>query len=226
MITKIPRWAWYGSSLLAFIAGCINAVGFLGFQHQGVTHLTGTATLLGVAFAQGNLTQGTHLTMIVLSFLSGCVFSGMLIQDGTLRLGRRYGVALCIESLLLFGAVPLLYRGSALGNYFASCAIGLQNGMVTTYSGTAIRTSHLSGMFTDLGISVGHLIMGIPLNRQRLYVCCLLVVSFIAGATVGAIGFARFGYGTLYFPGALTGLVGFSYGAYRHLHFTNRSPLR
>lgn len=220
MISKIPRWAWYGSALLAFIAGCINAIGLLGFQHQGVTHLTGTATWFGIAVAQGNVAQQIHLGMIIFSFLSGCIFSGMVIQDSTLRLGRRYGLALCVESLLLFSAVQLLYRGSAIGNYLASCAIGLQNGMVTTYSGTVIRTSHVSGMFTDLGISLGHVLRGIAINRQRVSICCLLITSFMTGAVIGAIGFARFSYATLYFPALLTGTIGFSYGLYRHFRVT------
>ena len=39
MIHKLPRWIWFGAAVLSFIAGIVNAVGFLGFQHQGVTHL-------------------------------------------------------------------------------------------------------------------------------------------------------------------------------------------
>ncbi|MDB6109551.1 MAG: putative rane protein, partial [Pedosphaera sp.] len=54
MISKLPRWVLWGALMLAFIAGMINAVGFLGFQHQGITHLTGTTTLLGIALAHGS----------------------------------------------------------------------------------------------------------------------------------------------------------------------------
>ncbi len=217
MISKIPRWAWFGSAALAFIAGCINAVGFLGFQHQGVTHLTGSTTLFGVALASGDFGAAAHIAAIIGSFVLGCVLSGVLIQDSTLRLGRRYGLALFIESILLFISVPLLFRNLGFGNYLASCAIGLQNGMVSAYSGTVIRTTHVSGMFTDLGIFLGHLMRGVPVNRQRIHICFLLIGSFIAGSAVGAFGFQRFTYATLYFPAALTGAVGFSYGVYRHL---------
>ena len=64
MISKLPRWVWFGGALLAFIAGAINSVGFLGFQHQGVTHLTGTTTLLGVALAAHHGSQALHLLVV------------------------------------------------------------------------------------------------------------------------------------------------------------------
>lgn len=218
MISKLPKWAWFGAGALAFIAGTINAVGFLSFQHQGITHLTGSTTLMGVSLASGNYSIVLHLAAIIGSFFSGSVFGGFLIQNSTLQLGRRYGVALVIESALLFAAVPLLHRNNNLGDYLASCAMGLQNGMVSTYSGAVLRTTHLTGVFTDLGIFVGQLLRGIAVDMRRVRLCLLLLGSFFAGAVAGAAGFGRFSYETLYFPAGLTGWVGISYGIYRHRH--------
>jgi len=222
MISKLPKWAWYGSAILAFIAGTINTVGFLGFQHQGVTHLTGSTTLLGIAVATGDLTAVLRLLAVIGSFLAGCIFGGMLIQDSTLRLGRRYGVALLIESALLFVAVPFLHHQNSVGDYLASCACGLQNGMVSTYSGAVLRTTHVSGLITDLGIFIGHLLRGVPVDLRRTRMCLVLIGSFFAGATVGALGFARFSYETLYFPAALTGVAGLAYAVYQHRHRKHR----
>ncbi len=216
MISKLPTWVWYGSSVLAFIAGSINAVGFLGFQHQGVTHLTGTTTLLGIKAAQGALPEVLHLLAVIAAFLVGCIASGFLIQDSTLKLGRRYGVALMVESVLLFAAVPFLVRSDTLGAYLASCACGLQNGMVSTYSGAVLRTTHMSGIFTDLGILIGQRMRRLPVDLRRVRLCVLLLSSFCSGAAAGALGFARFSYEVLYFPAVLTGVTGFSYGLYRH----------
>ena len=86
MISKLPKWAWFGSAVLAFIAGTINTVGFMGFQHQGITHLTGSTTLLGIATASGNGPQVWHLLAVIGSFMGGCIFGGFLIQDSTLKL--------------------------------------------------------------------------------------------------------------------------------------------
>ena len=214
MISKIPKWMWFGSSVLAFIAGIINTVGLLGFQHQGVTHLTGSTTLLGIAIAHGDVTDALRLLAIIMSFMAGCIFGGVLIQDSTLKLGRRYGVALLIESSLLFAAVPFLWQSNSVGDYLASCACGLQNGMVSTYSGAVLRTTHVSGSFTDLGVFIGHLIRGLKVDWQRIEMCVILITSFLAGAVAGAIGFGWFSYNTLYFPASATGFVGLAYWAY------------
>jgi uncharacterized membrane protein YoaK (UPF0700 family) len=194
----------------------INAVGFLSFQHQGVTHLTGSTTLFGIAVAKGNFADASHLLAVIVAFVAGCVLSGALIQDSTLKLGRRYGVALAVESLLLFCAVPLLERTDYLGAYLASCACGLQNGMVSTYSGAILRTTHVSGVFTDLGIFIGQLLRGTAVDARRIRLCLMLIGAFFIGSCVGAFGYDRFGYGTLYFPAAATGIVGLAYAIYRH----------
>ena len=216
MISKLPRWVWYGSAVLAFIAGIINTIGFLGFQHQGVTHLTGSTTLLGIATATGNFPDIIHLLAIVGSFLIGSIFGGLLIPDDSLKLGNSYGVALLIESALLFAAVPALQHGSYIGDYLASCACGLQNGMASNYSGAILRTTHVSGIFTDLGIFIGHILRGIPVDMRRVYLCLILLAAFFSGAAAGTVGFSHFSYQTLYFPAALTGLVGLSFRFYRH----------
>src|SRR5690242_13280350 len=135
MISKLPKWVLYGAWVLAFVAGIVNVVGLLGFEHQAVTHLTGTTSLLGEAIASGNHALALHFLAVLGSFLAGTVLSGFLIQDSALQLGRRYGVALLLESALLCVAVTLLQRGSVAGFYCAACACGLQNAMVSTYSG-------------------------------------------------------------------------------------------
>ncbi|HEX2851787.1 MAG TPA: YoaK family protein [Opitutaceae bacterium] len=216
MISKLPRWVLIGGGALAFIAGIINAVGFLSVYRQGITHLTGTTTLLGISVAEGNLAVSLHLLAFIGSFLAGAIASGFIIQDSTLSLGRRYGVALMLESLLLFLAVPFLHRGYFAGDCLASCACGLQNAMVSTYSGAVLRTTHVSGVFTDIGIFIGHWLRRLPVDFRRLRLWLVLIFSFGAGGTVGAASFARLAYGTLYLPAALTGLTGLAYGIYRH----------
>jgi uncharacterized membrane protein YoaK (UPF0700 family) len=155
MISKLPRWVWAGAWVLAFIAGMVNVVGFLSFKHQAVTHLTGTTSMLAAAVAQLDYADMRHFAAAIGSFLAGTVISGFIIQDSTLQLGHRYGVALLLESVLLCGAVPLITHGSDFGFYSAACACGLQNAMMSTFSGAVVRTTHISGMFTDLGIFLG-----------------------------------------------------------------------
>lgn len=214
MISKLSRWVWAGAWALAFVAGIVNVVGLLGFEHQAVTHLTGTTSMLAAALAAFDAAAALHFAAIIGSFVAGTVLSGFLIQDSTLQLGRRYGVAMLLESLLLCVAVPLLNRNNSFGVYSASCACGLQNAMVSTYSGAVVRTTHLSGMFTDLGIFLGHAIRGLPVNWLRLRLCFLIISAFFCGGVVGALAFRRFGYSTLFIPGGLTALTSIAYGLY------------
>lgn len=216
MAERLATWVWMGAAALAGVAGMVNVVGYLGFEHQAITHLTGTTTLLGAALAAGRGTAAWQLAALAAAFVAGAAFSGLLLQDATLRLGRRYGVALSIEALLLAAAVPLFQHGAFAGPLLAAGAIGLQNAMATTYSGAVVRTSHLSGMFTDLGIMLGHALRGLPVAKRRLWLCLLIIGMFLAGGVTGAWLFASVGYRALYLPAALTGGTGLAYAIYRH----------
>jgi len=218
MISKLPRWVWAGAWALAFVAGMINIVGLLGFEHQAITHLTGTTSMLAAALAALDGEAALHFAAVIGSFVAGTVLSGFIIQDSTLQLGRRYGVALLIESLLLGAAVPLLKGNSMWGIYSASCACGLQNAMVSTYSGAVVRTTHLSGMFTDLGIFLGHWMRGLPVDVRRLRLCFLIISGFLCGGIAGTVAFRSFSYAALLIPSALTAVTALSYAAFRIRH--------
>ena len=215
MITKLPRWIWAGAWALAFIAGMVNVVGLLGFEHQAVTHLTGTTSMLGASVSALDVRNTLRLFGVIFSFVAGAVLSAYLIKDSTLQLGRQYGVVLLLEALLLCLAVPFLNNHSTFGDYFASCACGLQNAMVTTYSGSVVRTTHLSGMFTDLGIFLGHALRGVPVDGRRLRLCVTIISAFFCGGIAGAFAFRWLSYETLFIPAALTGFTALSYGLYR-----------
>jgi uncharacterized membrane protein YoaK (UPF0700 family) len=216
LLRQLPRWAWIGGGALAFIAGMVNAAGYLGFRHESLTNLTGTTSLFGVSLGIGDHREALHWGLSIAAFLAGAVLSGMIVEQRTLRLGRRYGVALTLESLLLFGAVPLLDANESLGLYLASMAIGLQNGMVSTYSGMVFRTSHVTGIFTDLGIYIGQALRGLQVDNLRVRVCVLVASTFLAGGVVGAWLFKLMHERTLLVPAVLTGLCGLSYGLYAH----------
>jgi uncharacterized membrane protein YoaK (UPF0700 family) len=158
------------------------------------------------------------LLAVIVSFVAGTALSGFIIQDSTLKLGHSYGLALALESALLALAVPLLNHHNHLGDYFASCACGLQNAMATTYSGSVVRTTHVSGMFTDLGIFIGHRLRGLPVNTRRLSLCLIIISGFLCGGIVGAYFFEKFAYATLFIPATGTGVAAVAYGVYQLRH--------
>src|SRR5690349_7963077 len=140
VLRQLPRWAWIGGGALAFIAGMVNAAGYMGFRHQSITNLTGSTTLLGSALRTADIIEAVRWALSLLAVVVSAMLSGALVQKSTLMLGRPYGVALMLESLLVFAAVPLLDRQWSAGLWLASMACGLQNGMVSTYSGMVFRT--------------------------------------------------------------------------------------
>ncbi|NJB77139.1 YoaK family protein [Xanthomonas arboricola] len=210
----LPRWVWIGAVALSSVAGMVNVVGYLGSEHQVVSHLTGTTSLLGVALVQNSAPEIGFLWGILIAFCAGAMLSGLIIQDDVLRLGQRYGAALLLEALLLLAAIPLFKLHHIGGALVAAGACGLQNAMATTLSGAAVRTTHLSGMFTDLGIGLGHLLRGRPLQVRRLTLSGLIIGGFLGGSMLGTWLFQRWHYDALYLPAGLTGVTGAGYIAY------------
>jgi uncharacterized membrane protein YoaK (UPF0700 family) len=211
----MPRWVWVGAVTLSCVAGMINVIGYLGFEHQALTHLTGTTSLLGIALIDGNLSSIGHLWGVLIAFSLGAMLSGTIIQDSTLTLGRRYGIALALESMLLFASIPLFKEQQIWGALVAAMACGLQNAMATTFSGAIVRSTHVTGMFTDLGIGLGHLLRGMPLPLHRLTLSGLIISGFLAGGILGALLFRHLHYDALFGPAVLTGLTGIGYVIYR-----------
>jgi uncharacterized membrane protein YoaK (UPF0700 family) len=163
-----------------------------------------------------------HWILAIAAFVFGAMLSGVIVQQSTLKLGRRYGVALVLESALLFAAVPLLEASSSAGLYLASVGMGLQNGIVSAYSGAVIRTTHVTGIFTDLGIYIGHLLRRLPVDMLRLRVCVVVAGTFILGSAAGALLFPLMRERTLLIPAVLTGLCGVTYGIYRQITTNGR----
>lgn len=216
MLTKLPRWVEVGGFWMASMAGAVNAVGLLGFKHQAVSHLTGTSSLLGVAMAELDLWSSVSLLLILLAFMLGASMSGALIDNAVLRLGRRYSVALAIEAGLLLLAMVLLGRGFYAGHILASAACGLQNGMVSTYSGAVVRTTHVTGLFTDLGTMFGARLRGHPLDRRRVLLYILLIAGFVLGSSVGAYAFEHLQFGALAIPATAAFALAVIYWIYWH----------
>jgi uncharacterized membrane protein YoaK (UPF0700 family) len=212
---RTPRWVLVGAFLLTLGAGSVNAVGFLGVHHQGISHLTGTISLVSTRLAAANFQGAVAAGMIVVSFFFGTFLSALIIRQSTLHMGRRYGVVLTLESGLLLGAVYLFEGGTVAGAYLASVACGLQNAMATSYSGAVIRSTHMTGIVTDMGIACGHLLRGQAVDWFRMRLYAVLLSGFALGGVAGAAGFARIGHRTLIFPAALSGVTGLGYAMYK-----------
>ena len=164
--------------------------------------------------AAGNFHEVLHLALILASFVVGAVVSGFVIGGESLKLGRRYSLALFGEAALLLAAMVCLNRGSLLGHYLASGACGLQNAMTSTYSGAVVRTTHVTGLFTDLGVTLGSWLRGHRADQRRVVLYFTLIGGFIAGGVVGALGFSAYRFESLIAPAGLAAAMAIAYLLY------------
>lgn len=205
-----------GGLVLTINAGFINVLALLSSFAQPVSHLTGITSNLGIALVE-NPAQVLPLLLTILFFVAGSAISGLIIDSTQLRFGRRYGFILMFEGVVLATAVPFLTRDQRAGIYLLSLACGLQNGMVTTYSGAIVRTTHITGLLTDLGIYLGKWLLGRERDAWRWQMYVVLFVGFLLGGVFGTFLFAQMGLLALYFCALLIGLLGFGYWLWRHL---------
>ncbi len=213
MTKRLPTWVEWGAWLLALNAGGINAVGLLSFEHQAISHVTGSVSWLGLELARGHLAASLHLALVVLAFFAGAALSGALLEDSTLRLGRRYGVCLLIEAALLAAALHGFHHDAPTAALWASAACGIQNAMVSTYSGAVIRTTHVTGIVTDLGIALGHWLRRLPVDGRRVRLHLLVLAGFTAGAVAGARAWLEWGFAALWGPVLICLALAAAYGA-------------
>jgi uncharacterized membrane protein YoaK (UPF0700 family) len=196
---------------LAFVAGAANAGGFLAVQ-QYTSHMTGIVS--GIA---DNLVLGQFALLLpgvgaVLSFITGAACTAWLVNFARRRkLASEYALPLLLEAGLLLCFGILGARLSAVEALFVPLTVmllcflmGLQNAVMTKVSRAEIRTTHLTGTITDIGIELGKLIYWnrdrthsaapVRANRKRLGMLILLVASFFGGGVAGAFGFKYAGY--------------------------------
>jgi len=195
---------------LAFVAGAANAGGFFAVG-QYTSHMSGIASSLADNLALGDVNLVAAGLSSLLSFLSGAATSAMLINWGRRRaLNSRYAVPLLVEAflLLLFGVIGSNLQTHRLLFVPASACLlcfvmGLQNAMITKISKAEIRTTHVTGLVTDIGIEVGKLLYrntgATPTNRvradrQKLALLGSLMLAFLSGGLTGAEGFRHLGF--------------------------------
>jgi uncharacterized membrane protein YoaK (UPF0700 family) len=214
LISKLPKWVEVGAFILTLVAGFVNAIGLLSFEHQSVSHLSGTATILGTSVLSAPLQNVIHLLGVLLSFLFGSTIAGFLLYGSTLKLGRHYDTALFLESALLLITLWFLSMGSFYGHFFASAACGLQNALATTYSGAVIRTTHVTGIFTDLGIMLGEFFRGETLDKRKANLFLIIIIGFIFGGTLGALLYTKYQFMALLFPSSICFFIAVVYRFY------------
>jgi len=194
---------------LAFIAGAANAGSYLAVG-QYTSHMTGIVSSLADDLVLRHWALAATATGALVAFVTGAMTTAISVNWARRRkLRSLFAIPLLFEAVLLlaFGLV-----GGMLAGYTALLTpvtvlllcflMGLQNAVITKVSKAEIRTTHVTGLVTDIGIELGRLLylnrspLGEPVraDRTRLSVHLLLFVCFLGGGLTGAMGFAAMGY--------------------------------
>lgn len=211
MVSKLQKWVWLGAGVLSLSSGMVNVAALSGFAHKAATHMTGVVSSFSMALADWNTVLMIETLLVLLSFFCGAVISGIIVRDGHLKMGRRYGFALALESLMLFGAAYGFARHAVWGEYLACVAAGLQNALVSTYSGTIVRTTHLTGILTDLGALTGNRFCGLQVDGKRFKLLAIILFSFAAGGTAAAFFYVRWSAWSMLIPAVIVGMTAGGY---------------
>lgn len=198
---------------LAFIAGAANAGAFLAVSLY-TSHMTGIVSSMADHLVLGEFTLALAALGAVLSFLLGAMVSAIMINYGRRRaLRSQFALPLLLEAglFLVFGLMGSTLAG-VTGLFVPATVMllcfmmGLQNAVITKISGAVVRTTHLTGIITDLGIELGKLVYwnrtkadagtahAVVADRDRLSMFALLITCFLVGGVLGAIGFRQIGY--------------------------------
>lgn len=187
---------------LAFIAGAADVGGLLALG-QYTSHVSGVVAGMAAQVASGSGALFLAGLAVAASFLAGAVLTTLLVRWGRRHaLESEFALPLVVESLLLL-AFSLAGRGFARADVgLLAFAMGLQNAMITKISDAVIRTTHLTGMVTDIGIALGRIASPLPdpalpssgseLSGLRLHAS--LVALFFCGGCAGAAGFRYVGF--------------------------------
>ncbi|RYE58221.1 MAG: DUF1275 domain-containing protein [Rhizobiaceae bacterium] len=187
---------------LAFVAGAVNAGGFV-LLEQYTSHMTGIASVLSLDLARGAGVEVWVSVLLIIAFTTGAACAAVLIRAAR-RAGWHAEYAPC---LVIEGAAIAAIAGNigAWPSVMLLCfSMGLQNAVITKISRAEIRTTHVTGMITDLGIGLGRTAWRLAgmegrgknnalSDRSNLRVHATLLGLFIAGGTVGTLAFAKLG---------------------------------
>lgn len=198
--------------LLAFNAGAVNAGGFL-VVHLYTSHMTGFVSMLADSLVLGNTALVLGAMGALLAFLCGAATTSVMVNWARQRrLHSSYALPLLLVAVLmlvfgLVGAITLSWPtpfAVPVTVLLLSFIMGLQNATVTKMSSSQIRTTHMTGVVTDLGIELGKMLYWnrtgtapesqVRANQIRLRLFAGLLGMFLVGGIAGAAGFSHVGF--------------------------------
>ena len=142
--------------MLSFIGGYVDVYGFITVAFP-LTHFTGSVSKVAMDGIYLRLDKDFYQLVVCLTFfVSGNILAGYSIGERTFNLKKRYGL-IFISIGVILALVFFFSHEKTMYIYLLSIAVGIQNGLFITYKGILVRTSHITGTLSDLGVYIGYL---------------------------------------------------------------------
>lgn len=207
------------ASLLSFVAGIVNVAGFLSVKRL-TTNVTGHFAFFVDEVFKLHFVESFIYFWFIAFFFLGSFVSNLIVEFITRRNEKFiYIVPIIIEIFILFTIAvfgeSLIVNNSNFIAFSLLFAMGLQNSMVTRISNAVVRTTHLTGLFTDLGIELSQLFFYKEksyLNKLRstIFLRLRIISFFFIGGIVGGVFYSHLELQVLFIP-AITLIIGLFY---------------
>lgn len=194
---------WQLAGLLAFNAGAVDVTGYLGLR-QFTSHMSGIVATLAVEVGTKGYAILLRPAAILACFVAGAACCAVIVNWERRRNRESlFAVPVLLEAVIL-AAIPSFAGAKHLfvTLMLMGFCMGLQNAIITKVSHKEIRTTHVTGMVTDIGIELGKLfywnrsVGQVPVlgHRQRLMQLTTVVLLFFGGGTLSALTFQSLGF--------------------------------
>ncbi|WP_412467933.1 YoaK family protein [Pedobacter sp. KLB.chiD] len=200
------------ASILSIVAGIVNISGVLSV-HTLTTNLTGHFAFFSEQLFLKNYSAAFTFLCYILFFLSGAFVSGVIIEYGSkYKSHQSYIIPISLEIAIILsvsiGSIIFPASGNSHHTIIASAllfAMGLQNALVTKVSQSVVRTTHLTGLFTDLGIALSQLLFYKEIAVRKalhksIFLKTMIIGGFFLGGMVGGFGYQHFQLKILLLP--------------------------
>lgn len=163
--------------------------------------MTGYLAQLADALALANFWLAFLSCLAIAAFTAGAGFSTLLIVWARAhRSHHQYALPIAVQGGFQFCFSFGWIFTSEAGHLFSIACLcfimGMQNATITKLSGARIRTTHATGMVTDIGIELGRAFYGlmrkgsgVRADRRKLGILLAQVGAFLLGGIIGALGY-------------------------------------
>jgi uncharacterized membrane protein YoaK (UPF0700 family) len=205
-----PRTRYSVSTLLTWIAGYVDAVGWLTYQRTYTANMSGNSVAIGIQAAAGNWGETLLRAWPVAMYVVGLVGCRIVIEIAARSRKARIAWLLFLIEIAFLGAAMTAAPGLFVGIALLALAMGVQNGALTRFGGATVHTGFVTGTLVQFSVQLSKYLLGDGRSFRNSVWMMALWIAYVAGAVVGALADRRWALPALLVPAlALAGLAAY-----------------